>query len=240
MTNAEELSPDPRHPNSPLTEVVFEMRFPGETAVECKRHEIQSKIRSDYPHLLVPAARNGIHLALEPYRFEREDHSAGVMIALNRFSYYSRAYPGFTSFKNECLRLISVFHSVVTIERLNRVGLRHINIIPFVRNDDVLPLKHFLAFAEPMETFFGSELEYVANHVVFPLKNGNMTVRLEVVKDASRNQEAILLDLDHARTKDLTLHEIEGYLEVAHRASSDQFKRIITPRYYEYICGKEV
>lgn len=240
MADFEKLISDSRHPNSPLVEVVFEIWFPGETAIECKRHEIQRKIRSEYPNLLVPPVRNGTHLALEPYQFVRHDNLAGVMIALNRFSYFSRAYPGFTFFKKECLRLISIFKEVIELEQLNRVGLRHINITPFTRENKCLPLKHFFKFTEPLEHFFQTQFEQFTNHVVFPSASGTITVHTEVIKTVDSNQEAFLVDIDYTKVDDLKFDDIEDYLDEAHSKSSDQFNSIITSEYYEYIRGKEI
>ncbi|MGO8880649.1 MAG: TIGR04255 family protein [Desulfomonilaceae bacterium] len=240
MTDSEKLISDSRHPNSPLVEVVFEIRFPGETAIECKRHEIQRKIRSEYPNLLVPPARDGTHLALEPYQFVREDNLAGVMTALNRFSYFSRAYPGFNSFKKECLRLLSIFNEVIKLELLNRVGLRHINIVPFTRENKFLPLKHFFKFTEPLEGFFETQFEQFTNHVVFPSASGTITVHIEVIKTVNSNQEAFLIDIDYAKVDDLKFDDIEDYLDEAHNKSSDRFNSIITSKYFEYIRGKEI
>ena len=240
MTDSEKLISDSRHPNSPLVEVVFEIRFPGETAIECKRHEIQRKIRSEYPNLLVPPAINGTHLALEPYQFVRDDNLAGVMIALNRFSYFSRTYPGFNLFKKECLRLISIFNETIELGRLNRVGLRHINITPFTRENKVLPLKHFFKFTEPLEHFFKTQFEQFTNHVVFPSEAGTVTVHIEVIKTVNSNQEAFLIDIDYAKVDDLKFDDIEDYLDEAHDKASEQFNNIITSKYYEYIRGKEI
>ncbi len=41
------------YPNSPLVEVVFEVRFPGEPGVECNRDIFYEKIRGDFSNVLV-------------------------------------------------------------------------------------------------------------------------------------------------------------------------------------------
>ena len=45
--------------------------------------------------------RQGSFVALEPYHFEKEDRSSGIMLAINKFSYYCRKYPGFALFKKK-------------------------------------------------------------------------------------------------------------------------------------------
>jgi uncharacterized protein (TIGR04255 family) len=238
--DSEKMAADSRHPNSPLAEVVFELRFPGETAIECRRHHIQDKIRTDYPNLFVPPVRNGGHPALEPYRFEREDRSAGVMISLNRFSYYCRAYPGFEKFKRECLRVTAIFNDIIKVDKLNRVGLRHTNIIPFSRENDILPLRDCFAFTGAFAALLDTQFEHLTGHLVFPLGSGKMTINLEIISNVHSNQEAFLLDLDYGKMENLKIGEIGNYLVEAHQESSDQFNRLISPNYYEYIRGREI
>lgn len=41
-----------KHPSLklPLVEVIFEIRFPAELSIECKKDEYYEKIRNDYPN----------------------------------------------------------------------------------------------------------------------------------------------------------------------------------------------
>ena len=59
--------------NAPLVETVFEIRFPGEPAVECGRDKFYEQIRDTYSRVLVPRSVEGKAMAVEPYQFERED-----------------------------------------------------------------------------------------------------------------------------------------------------------------------
>lgn len=240
MTDFQDLFSGSGHPNTPLVEVVFEMRFPDETSVECRRNEIQSRIRSEYPHLHVSPSINMTHPGLEPCRFVRDDNLAGVMISVNRLSYFSRAYPGFESFKLECLRVVAIFQEVIHLERLTRVGLRHINIAPFSRENNFLPLKHYFSFAEPLEKLYGTQFEQFMHHVVFPSASGSITLHVEVIRTETGNQEAFLIDIDHAGVDNWRPDDVEYYLERAHSESAAQFIGIITSGYYDYIRGEEI
>ncbi|AFM26264.1 TIGR04255 family protein [Desulfomonile tiedjei] len=234
------LIPDNRHPNSPLIEVVFEIRFPGETAIECKRSEIQDCIRDIYPNLLVPKIQDGMAYALEPYRFEKSDASAGVMVSLNRFGYFSRAYPGFEDFKKEYLRLLGLFGSIIKLNELNRVGLRHVNIIPFVRENRLLPLEHFFVFCKEMMNLFPGRFENFSTAFVLPAGKGKITTRIESVMRTDGGQEAFLLDFDYAKSEgDLEFDRIEEYLDEAHTESALLFHTLITENYRAYIKGEE-
>jgi uncharacterized protein (TIGR04255 family) len=232
--------PDPRHPNSPLVEVVCEIRFPGETVIECRRHKIQDQIRAEYPNLLVPAVRPGAHVGLDPYRFEREDGSAGVMVALNRFGYYSREYPGFDAFRIECLRIMGLFATVFPVKKLNRVGLRHINIIPFARENGFIPIEDFFVLGDKLLEVLPNRFGAFNIAFVLPIEDGTITTRIESINKDVTKQEALLLDFDFAKTGELFLSRMDDYLDKAHEKSASLFRQLTTQRYRGYICGEEL
>jgi len=232
--------PDDRRPNSPLVEVVFEIRFPGEKAVESRRHQIQESFRSDYPSLWVPKVESGMALALEPFRFERPDRSAGVMVSLDRFGFYSRAYPGFEKFRTECLRVMRLLASLIPIERLNRIGLRHINMIPFLREGGLVPFDEFFQLGSKLSELLSGKFENISLAFAMPAVGGKITTRIESIIRTDRSQEAFLLDFDYAKEGELSFAAVDQYLQEAHDESAALFHRLITPSYRDYIRGEEV
>lgn len=132
------------YPNSPLVEVVFEIRFAGELQIESERHRFWERIREDYPAIKVPYPKPDKPLALMPYQFCRKDGEMTVMLALNSFALSSLKYPGFKEFKREYLRLYDHFAQVFRVRKLNRAGWRYVNTIPFVRDNGLVPLNQFL------------------------------------------------------------------------------------------------
>ncbi|MDQ7783583.1 MAG: TIGR04255 family protein [Desulfomonilaceae bacterium] len=232
--------PDERHPNSPLVEVVFEVRFPGETVIESRRHEIQEIVRAEFPNLLVPRVEAGMAVSLEPFRFEKQDGSAGVMVSINRFGYYCRAYPGFDRFSAECLRVMDLLGSIVPIRRLNRIGLRHINIIPFLREDDLVPFSYFFELGDKMLESLPGGIENISMAFALSGGGGKITTRIESITRTDGSQEAFLLDFDYAKEGELTFGQVRDYLKEAHDRSADLFHRLITPNYRDYIKGEEI
>ena len=231
--------PDKRHPNSPLQEVVFEIRFPGETAVECRRHEFQQVVRDTYPVLRVPDAAEGVPPALQLYRFEKEDGSAGLMVALNSFAYFCRRYPGFDAFEPECLKSVEVFASLFSLDRLTRIGLRHINIIPFARNDGLLPVEDFFVLGDYFSKSLGG-FERFSLAFVLPAGTGKITTKIESLIHTDETQEAFVLDFDYAQEGRFRLSDIKAHLSTAHTESAALFHKLVTITYRDYIKGTEV
>lgn len=126
MTNKDEI-----YKNAPLVEAIFEIRFPGEPAIECNRDKFYERVRDVYSKVLVPKSFEG--KVLEPYRFEREDGTNGIMVSINKVAVYCKKYMGFEPFKRETMRIFSIFGELFKVQKLDRTGLRYINIIPFTR-----------------------------------------------------------------------------------------------------------
>jgi len=226
-----------RHPNSPLKEVIFEVRFPGETIIEGRRYDIQEKLRHDYPNLLLPIIPDGESPALAPYRFEKQDQTAGVMVAVNRFAYYCRNYLGYDSFRIECLKLASTFFQTYNVQVINRLGLRHINIIPFVRESGLVPLDQIFVVGEKLKEIFVDGFQNLELAFASPVNNGVITTRIDQILKEDGGQEAFLLDFDYGRTLSLDISTIDQLLDEAHEQSVKIFTKIITASYHNFIEG---
>jgi len=226
------------YPNSPLVEVIFEIRFPGEPIVECRRDIFYESVRNEYSQVLVPQAKEGSFIALEPYRFEKKDKSAGVMLAMNKFSFYCRKYQGFAEFKKEFTKLLREFRKAYPkIGTLTRTGFRYVNIIPFTREDRTLPFNKFLKMSIQTPPSIPPQYENISLGFISKTANGSITARVETMQSADQKGEAILLDLDYAKEKGLKLQSIGKYLEESHSFSRQLFEDLITDDYRTFLRG---
>lgn len=227
------------YPNSSLVEVIFEMRFPGEPIVECRRDLFYEFVRDEYSQVLVPQTKEGAFVALEPYRFEKQDNSSGIMLAMNRFSYYSRKYSGFAEFKKEIIKLIGkIKKAYPKINKLNRTGFRYVNVIPFMREAGIVPLDSFLRVELQMPTVIPKRYNNISIGFVAETDGGNITTRIETMPATDKTGEAILLDIDYAKEKNLALANIEKYLKESHDYSRQLFEDIITDNYRMFLRGE--
>ncbi|MBI5208221.1 MAG: TIGR04255 family protein [Candidatus Firestonebacteria bacterium] len=223
--------------NAPLVETVFEIRFPGEPAIECHRDIFFEKVRDIYPKILVPKLISGQPIALEPYRFECEDSTYGVMVSLNKFGIYCRKYEGFEKFKDEILKISKIFGELFKIKKLNRTGLRYINIIPFTREDSTIPIKKILNFNINLPENISVNLKNL--NIVFESETdgGCITTRIEPAISQDKTQEVIFLDFDYAKEKNLNFNSLEKYLNESHKHTKTFFEELITSDYKKVMKG---
>ncbi|MFH2070973.1 MAG: TIGR04255 family protein [Elusimicrobiota bacterium] len=226
------------YPNSPLIEVVFEIRFPGEPSIECHRDRFYKRIRKDYPNILVPIIKEGIPLALESYRFEKKDQSSGIMVSMNKLAYYSRKYQGYNDFRNKVVKIFDLFGKLFKINKLNRVGLRYINVIPFTREEGLVPLEKFLKIKLVFPESIPNQIENLSTIFISKIKNGSITTKLESMRTPDKGREALLLDFDYAKNENLFFQKVKCYLKESRFHVHKIFEDLITTDYRKYLKGE--
>lgn len=234
----------PIYPNQPLIDVVFEIRFPGEVRVECERHLFWEKIRTEYPKVLVPQTSSDKPLALLPYKFRAADDSMTVMVCMNSFAISATKYPGYDIFSKEILRVYRLFGDTFNINKINRIGWRYINVIPFVRNNGLIPLAKFLKLGFKIPASVPSEFKNI--NLMFESENDGISIitQLQSIQRQIASgglEEALMLDFDFGRISynrnDLEFKSVPKYLDEAHTRTRTLFEDFITDEYRQYLKG---
>lgn len=226
--------------NAPLVETVFEIRFLGEPAVECGRDKFYEQIRDTYSKVLVPRLVEGKAMAVEPYRFEREDGTYGVMLSINKFAIYCKKYEGFDLFKRETIRLVDIFGKLYKVKKLTRTGLRYINIIPFTREGKIIPLQNYLNIKVGLPKSISTDFANLNLIFISKTDSGSITTRIEPAISQDRSHEVIILDFDYAKEKDLSFDSILQYLDESHQHTKYLFEELITDGYKKVMKGEVV
>ncbi|HKZ42030.1 MAG TPA: TIGR04255 family protein [Candidatus Hodarchaeales archaeon] len=231
---------NPIYPNAPLVEVVFEIRFPGEPAIECHRDQFFQLIRSEYKNVWVPNLREGQAPALTPYHFKSDDGLCTVMTAINRLAFSTKKYQGFENFKREVLRLMGLFTDSYEIGKLSRTGLRYINVIRYVPQDQKLPLSDYLNLELKLPDVFPGEFKKLDLAFVSIVKGGSITTRLGHMEAKDGSGDAILLDFDFAKEGNLDVKEISSYLDESHTSTKAFFESVLSEGYLRFVKGETI
>ena len=235
MSNKNEI-----YKNAPLVETIFEIRFPGEPAIECNRSKFYERVRNVYSKVLVPKTSEGVALALQPYAFECEDGNNGVRLSINTVAVYCRKYESFKSFKKETIRVLSIFRELFKIQKINRTGLRYINVIPFTRAKNAIPINDYLNIEIHLPDFLSTDFKDLNVIFVSETGSGTITTRIEPATSPDKSQEVIILDFDYAKAKSLNLDSINKYLDESHKHTKDFFEGLITDNYRKVMRGEVI
>ncbi|MCX6640893.1 MAG: TIGR04255 family protein [bacterium] len=236
----DELQLKETYPNAPLIEAVFEIRFSGEPRIECNRDLFFEKVREEFPCVLVPQAKDGRFIALDPHRFEKADGSAGFMIAMDKFALYVRRYPGFKTFSEMILKWFSIFHEIYRIDSLKRTGLRYINLIPFSRESGLIPLHHLLNLGIQLPNEMVNRFENLSLTFTTRTTGGIITTKVESILSPDQSQEALLLDFDYAKVGELEFQDVGKYLRESHSKTKKFFEDLLADKYLEFIKGETI
>jgi|GEM_PF-666902 len=237
------------YPNSPLVDVICEVKFPGEMQVECDRHTFWNQIRDTYPTILVPKVTNGQAIALQHYRLRSADKKRTVSIALNSLAFSETPpYSGHTSFLEEFVRLAKIFQDCYPgLNKVNRIGWRYINVIPFSKGAGPVPVSDFLKVSVALPTNLFESAQTFDARFESKTDEGTVITRLAIIgKNVSQTDDdirpagdlAILLDIDYVIEKeDLKFRHLESHLQRARKNGREIFEELITDNYRKYLRG---
>ena len=124
------------------------------------------------------------------------------------------------------------------LAKIDRTGLRYVNVIPFTREEELVPLEHYLTLNLNLPNRNSLAFKDFSVAFVTPANPGMLTVRIGTISNPQG--EALLLDLDFAREKDLDLAKIAEYLQESHDFTKRCFEELITDNYKRLMSGEVV
>lgn len=231
------------YPNAPLVEVVCEIRFGGELTIEARRHEFRERIRADYPKLLVPKLGTDERpLLLQHYRFRSDNDERTVLLAPNSFGISVTRYQGQGAFVSEYMHVHKVFQDVYPeIDKLNRVGWRYVNIMPFVRSEGLIPIDNFLKLDMHLPEQIPSRYEKLDLHFTALKTNDDSVIMRLASVQKSTGDEGLLLDIDYGKKGDsLRFSDVKKHLSDGHDHCKALFENLITDGYRQYLRGEQL
>jgi uncharacterized protein (TIGR04255 family) len=218
--------------NPPLLEAVFEIRFPPELTIECKKDEYYNLIRSEFPEINLPIVDSPEPYPLRNYLFRDSKREKGIQFSINKCSFHRYKYLGFNQFKEESLKDLNLFAQKFKIQTLNRTGLRYINHIPILRENGIIPLGKFLNFGYKTPKSIPDAYEFL--HTVLFIKLGEGSLRLLIqyrkLQD-EKETEIIILDFDYFFEGDLEFSKVETYINESHKHTKTIFEELVTEHY---------
>ena len=227
-------------PNSPLVEVVFEIRFPGDPSFECKRDVVFRKFKDQFPVVQVPSVfPNDRPLAFVPYKFVSADGTKSMAVAINSIFFSTTQYAGYDAFSKEAIGALNAIAAEIPLDKINRTGLRYVNMIPFSREAGAVPLGRFLNVGLKTPASIPKEFEDINIAFISRFDGGLLTTRVgrSDGKEGGTG-EAIVLDFDYAKTEGLRFRQIKEYLKESHDHTKSLFTDMVTNQYLKVMRGE--
>ncbi|MEK9149202.1 MAG: TIGR04255 family protein, partial [Candidatus Desantisbacteria bacterium] len=153
---------------------------------------------------------------------------------------YCKKYEGFKLFSEEVIRVFSIFQELFKIQKLNRTGLRYINILPFTREDNIIPINNYLNIKIDLPKSIPTNFKNLSIIFVSQTEGGSITTRIEPAISSDQTQEVIILDFDYAKEGDLSFSLIKEYLDESHQHTKYLFEELITDDYKKVMLGEVI
>ena len=224
-------------PNAPLIESVFEVRFPGNPALECKRDALYAEFEERFPIVKVPHNESGMLPAMPLYHFASADGNKAILSSIRSVGFSTKSYGGFSNFKKESLEIIKFAIAKFKIKKLIRTGLRYTNVIPFSRENHSIPVARFLNMKVVLPEVAPQTFENVALLMTSKVSDeGKLTTRIEsgVVGAA----ESLVVDFDFFKEGDLNPSELDDYIENSHKHTKQFFTALVSDGYRKVMRGE--
>ncbi len=204
--------------------------------MECHRDGLFEEIRQDFPQVFVPRISPVEPPALQPYHFRDPSERKTLMVALNRFAFSEKKYEGYQPFKESALQYMRIFGQRFKIGKLNRTGLRYINLIPYTLESEALPMKRYFRFGLNSGSSELGEPSKLSLGYVLPTRGGNLTFRLECVA-SPEGKQAFAVDFDYSKEQNLCFGSVEEYLDESHTYTKKFFEDLISEEYRGFMRG---
>ncbi len=179
---------------------------------------------------------------LQPVVLKAADETEAFEFAINSFGYSTTSYAGFDRFKEQLLKFAAVFASAVPeVNALNRVGLRYINKMPLLRenNEAPIPVADYLNLGLMLPESI-PQVNLTELNSVFSVRLDDGVLRVAVrteERSTPAEREVLVLDFDYILKNNITMSNLETYVESAHRHTKRVFHDLLAPSYLAFVKG---
>jgi len=129
------MAKGPRYPNQQLRSVSLETYFPGRLGAYAVLGRVQDAVQSTLPNLFVPNFQLGEAAALRPFQMRDAEQKRSLAVAVNQATYVTFDYPGYETFIQEAISMISAALDHVKPTTLNKVVYRYENEVGMARDE---------------------------------------------------------------------------------------------------------
>lgn len=213
-------------------ESVFEIRFPPELTIECRKDEYYEQIRAEFPEINLPLVDSPEPCPMRNYLFRDSKREKGIQFSINKCSFHRYKYLGFKQFKEEALRYLGLFTERFRIQTLYRTGLRYVNHIPILREDGVIPLGKYLNFGYRTPESIPKTYDFLHTVLFINLGDGSLRILIQYKKlPDEKETEIIILDFDYFFEGNLNFSEVQKYIDESHKHTKSIFEDLITDEF---------
>ncbi len=230
--------PESPYVNQTVKSVRLEAYFRGQFDVLSRCGIVQSRLREQFPDLLVPnVTAIGEALALRPFQLRNvKSNTEALGLAIHQVSYVSYRYPGFEKFCARAVELLTDALRDLQIDELERVSFQYDNELGIPRlPDGSIPLDQLLLVdvkvGEDLGRFIDIDMKWSRQapggrlHHAVQVERGEVGDKLKFTIAAEVTPAGPASRLDELARQ-------------AHAQARRYFDGLITPAFHDFLQGK--
>jgi uncharacterized protein (TIGR04255 family) len=222
--------------NSPLAEVICQVRFPTILGISKEDPvDFQENVREYFPELEIeqtvlisPLGHESVQSELKPriFRFKDSEDNYSVTLAPDFFALVSKSYTTWIDFREKLQYVTEAIQSIYRIPYANRVGLRFINVFT-IENTGTSDFEELTdIFCDSLVTLLRiPEIEspYVLNQEIRTRVNddGDFTLRFGLREETTNE---LVLDFDRYCTEKTSLEDLRSCCDRYHKSIYNAFR----------------
>jgi uncharacterized protein (TIGR04255 family) len=220
-------------PNSPLQEVIFEVKFPLNLRIMRDICEFQEKIQGEYVSF-------GIEEFVSPdkpteirYVFQNDTEEKTLVVERESFTFLINRYYSFESFSTELSGYLEIFFNLFKIEKVLNTRLNYVNNISIELDQKFVGTRKYVKpYVDVNLLDKSNEIKRFATQVVKEREDLLLIVSSALIPNtANDDQGTYILDINAIYEQTILPSNLLDYLHRLHHYIQEEFLNSITEEY---------
>lgn len=228
-----------KYNNPPLTEAVFELFFESSNWSPAIPGIFYSKVQKKYP--IISQSPGGFGISFGPKglqlgpgnnnltQFKSKDGTSIIQLSNNLLTVNKLPeYGGWESYKLMILKALDVLKEVLDIKKVNRIGIKAINKIE-INKHTYENFKDFFTVYPLLPE--GSNISSIQLNYETPVNSDDiLAISLATLNKEKGYEAPTLFQLYFTKIKNVSIQEIEDWIEIAHEHLHNAFEISLTEK----------
>jgi uncharacterized protein (TIGR04255 family) len=220
-------------PNSPVQEVIFEVKFPLNLRIMRDICEFQEKIQDEYISFGIEEFVSSDKPTEIRYVFQNDTEEKTLVVERESFTFLINRYYGFESFLTELSGYLEIFFDLFKIEKILNTRLNYVNNISIELDQKFVGTRKYVKpYVDVNLLDKSNEIKRFATQVVKEREDLLLIVSSALIPNTTNDgQGTYILDINAIYEQTILPSSLFDYLNRLHHYIQEEFLNSITEEY---------
>jgi uncharacterized protein (TIGR04255 family) len=228
-------------PNSPVQEVIFEVKFPLNLRIMRDICEFQEKIQDEYISFGIEEFVSSDKPTEIRYVFQNDTEEKTLVVERESFTFLINRYYGFESFLTELSGYLEIFFDLFKIEKILNTRLNYVNNISIELDQKFVGTRKYVKpYVDVNLLDKSNEIKRFATQVVKEREDLLLIVSSALIPNTTNDgQGTYILDINSIYEQTIFPSSLLDYLNRLHYYIQEEFLNSITEEYKKIMRTKQ-